>query len=102
MVSFAVARIAQPEFNDLVVIISKIWYYDKVLVIEDLHTSDKKEAMKQIHDYYMNRSKTKLQTPFYVKQFWNLQAKSPRLVGFLRNVLLQRFTVATARSKSEI
>ena len=48
-------------FNDLVVIISKIWYYDKVLVIEDLRkkangrdtTIDKRWALRnKMHKYF--------------------------------------------------
>lgn len=90
------------------------WYPDKIDLSEVkpkliemaskviFDTPDKEEAMKQIHDYYMSRNKTKLQTPFYVKQYLNLHTKFPKLADFLREVLLQRFTVATARNKSEI
>lgn len=66
------------------------------------NASDKEQSMKKIHEYYMDRNKSKTFSPLHVKAYLFLHAKFPKMADFLREFVFQRFTIATARNKSEI
>lgn len=62
----------------------------------------KEETIRQIHEFYMNRTRNKIHVPFYTKIYLQLHETFPQLADFIREVVLKRFTVATGRDKSEI
>lgn len=54
---------------------------------------------EQIHKYYMNRNRSIIKIPIKLKAYYAVHSRFPRLADFLREVVLQRFTVATGRRK---
>lgn len=58
------------------------------------------QDMTVINEFYEQRDKFQLNTPVYVKAYHYLHGRFPRLADFLRERLLQRFTVASGRNKT--
>lgn len=67
-----------------------------------LNSEDKEETIQKVHNFYMQRSRQKIYVPFKTKAYLKLHEITPRFADFMREVVLKRFTVATARDKSEI
>ena len=67
-----------------------------------LRDSDEKDQLiKYVHDFYMSRHKGKIQTPFHVKMYFAIREKCPKFADFMREVVLKRYIVATAREQSK-
>ena len=65
--------------------------------------SDNKEIlMEKVHEYYKDRERAKISVPFYTRAYLRIQEINPRFADFMREVVLKKFSVATARDKSEI
>lgn len=62
-------------------------------------SEDKEKIIKQVHDFYMDRSRGKIKTPFYVRMYYKICKICPRFADFMREVVLKKYTVATARDK---
>lgn len=63
---------------------------------------DAEKNMQKIHAFYMDRKREQLSRPFYVQAYWELHKIFPKTADFLREIVLKKFTIATARDKSEI
>lgn len=55
--------------------------------------------LQEITQYYLNRKKTKLKTPFFVKYYQIMAARNPDLAHFIREKILFRFTIAASNGK---
>ena len=58
------------------------------------------EIMRAIDSYYRSRAKAHLATPFYVKAYHLIHGRYPRMADFIREKMLQKYTIATGREKS--
>ena len=52
---------------------------------------------RAVHSFYQSRKREKIMTPFVTKSYFWLHGKYPKLADYIREVLLQRFTVASGR-----
>lgn len=62
---------------------------------------DKEQIMKQVHDFYMDRKRETTKTPLYVSVYYKVCGICPRFADFMREVVLKKYTVATARDKKQ-
>ena len=52
-----------------------------------------RSKIKEIHDFYMDRERQKLYTPFMVRSYVWMTQYFPGLAGFIRNKILKPFTI---------
>ncbi|MCM1231024.1 MAG: polysaccharide pyruvyl transferase family protein [Ruminococcus flavefaciens] len=92
------------------------WYPDKIdlskikpllidlftALILPSETENLTTILQEIHDFYMDRERALISTPFYVKLYFKLHEIFPRFTDYMREVILKDYTVATARNKSDI
>lgn len=50
-------------------------------------------AIKEVHDFYMQRERKKLHMPFIVRSYVWMTQYFPGLAGFIRNTILKPFTI---------
>lgn len=62
---------------------------------------DKERIIKQIHDFYMDRKREKTKTPFHVSMYFKVREICPQFADFMREVVLKKYIVATARDKQK-
>ncbi len=62
-------------------------------------SDDQHIIIKQVHDFYMDRNRERIETPFHVKMYFRIREKFPRVADFIREVILKKYIVATARDK---
>lgn len=67
-----------------------------------MNLADKEDIMEHVHDFYMNRQRQKISVPFSLKAYLKLHEITPKTADFLREVILKKYTVSTARDKSEV
>lgn len=60
----------------------------------------KRNAIKKVHDFYMQRDRKKLHKPFLVRSYVWMTQYCPGLAGFIRNTILKPFTIVGKTSKS--
>lgn len=60
------------------------------------------QSMQKIHDFYMDRKRGNIFKPFYVQAYLGMHKTFPKTADFLREIVFNKFTVATARNKSEV
>ena len=85
------------------------WYTEKVDLSEIksllfemvsaiiLDSSDKEKAIRRVHDFYMGRKRGKIEIPFRARMYREIGEKAPRFADFMREVVLKKYSVATAR-----
>lgn len=65
-------------------------------------TADRDVLLNELHEYYMNRSRAKITTPFYTRAYHFMQGASPKTADFVREVMLPKFTIDTSRNKHNV
>lgn len=61
--------------------------------INMINQSPNTESISSIHNFYMNRQRKKLSTPFMIKAFLWMGQYFPHTAGFIRDHLLKSFTI---------
>jgi len=60
------------------------------------------DEINAIHNHFMNRNRENIHTPLMVRSYLKLHEKFPRTADFIREVVLQKYAIATGRHKANL